>query len=217
MKALIGQLELTTHKSTKGYKSKLDGFYSLNTSTINNQFCQKMFSSAIDDLICVDCYAKTLEKRFFKGKTDKLNVNAKILSESIMLWDHVPFYPLLSVLRIHSIGELINEVHFINVILIAKKNPHCTVSIWTKRPDIVKRVFKSGFEKPNNLILIYSNPRINADFEIKVPEFFDKVFNNYTKNFVESNNININCHKSCKDCMICYRHNNVEQIKEIVK
>ena len=212
----MNQLELTTHKSTKGYKSKLDGFYSLNTSTINNQFCQKMFSSAIDDLICVDCYAKTLEKRFFK-KTDKLDTNARILSESIMLWDYIPYYPLLSVLRVHSIGELINDVHFINIVLIARKNPHCTVSIWTKRPDIIRRVFQSGYSKPDNLILIYSNPRVNCDFEIKPPEFFNKVFNNYTKNFVESNNININCHKSCKDCMICYQYNEVEQIKEIVK
>ena len=89
----MDQLELTTHKSTKVQKSKLDGFYSLNTSTLNNDFCKKMFSSELEDLICVDCYAKTLEKRFFK-KTDKLDINARILAESIMLWDHVPFYPL---------------------------------------------------------------------------------------------------------------------------
>jgi len=215
MKALIGQLELTTHKSTKVQKSKLDGFYSLNTSTLNNPFCKKMFSND-NDLICKHCYAKTLEKRYFY-KTDKLNVNGAILSESILLWDHVPYYPLLSVLRIHSLGELINDVHFINVILIAKKNSHCTVSIWTKRPDIVKRVFKSGYLKPDNLILIYSNPRVNCDFEIKTPEFFDKVFSNYTKNFAEENNIDINCYRSCKDCMICYRHNDIEQIKELVK
>ncbi len=212
----MDQLHLTTHKNRKQYKSKLDGFYSLNTSTLNNPFCKKMFSSAIDDLICIDCYAKTLEKRYFY-KTDKLNVNANILSGSILLWDHVPFYPLLSVLRIHSLGELINDAHFINVILIAKKNSHCTVSIWTKRPDIVKRVFKSGYSKPDNLILIYSNPRVNCDFEIKPPEFFNKVFNNYTKHFAEENNVDINCHKSCKDCLLCYTHNGVEQIKELVK
>ena len=216
MDNLIGQLHLTTHKTTKQSKSKLDGFYSLNTSTLNNSFCKKMFSSELEDLICVDCYAKTLEKRYFK-KTDKLDINARILSGSILLWDHVPFYPLLSVLRIHSLGELINDVHFINVILIAKKNSHCTVSIWTKRPDIVRRVLKSGYAKPDNLILIYSNPRVNMDVEIKPPEFFDKVFNNYTADFAEKNDIDLNCHRTCKDCMICYRHNNIEQIRELVK
>jgi hypothetical protein len=210
------QLHLTTHKTKKGYKSKLDGFYSLNTSTLHNSFCQKMFSSDNDNLICHSCYAKNLEKRYFK-KTDKLDINARILSGSILLWDHVPFYPLLSVLRIHSIGELINDIHFINIVLIARKNPHCTVSIWTKRPDIVKRVFKSGYSKPDNLILIYSNPRVNLDVEIKPPEYFDKVFNNYTKEYSVENNVDINCHKSCKNCMICYRQNNVEQIKELVK
>jgi len=212
----MDQLHLTTHKSTKQSKSKLDGFYSLNTSTLNNPFCLKMFSGNNTDLICRSCYAKNLEKRYFK-KTDKLDTNARILSESIMLWDHVPFYPLLLVLRIHCLGELINENHFINIILIAKKNPHCTVSIWTKRPDIVKRVFKSGYDKPDNFILIYSNPRVNCDYEIKTPEYFDKVFNNYTKDFAEKNNVDINCHMVCKDCMLCYTHNNVEQIKEIVK
>lgn len=211
------QLHLTTHKSTKGYKSKLDGFYSLNTSTLNNEFCKKMFSSAIDDLICVDCYAKTLEKRFFKGKTDKLDINARILSNNILLWDHVPYYPVLSVLRIHSLGELINDIHFINIILLAKKNSHCTISLWTKRPDIIKRVLKSGYDKPTNLILIYSNPRVNMDVEIKVPEFFDKVFSNYTKDFIKQNNVDVNCNRTCKDCMICYQHNDIEQIKELVK
>ena len=216
MDQLIGQLELTTHKSTKKQRSKLDGFYSLNTSTINNQFCQKMFSSRLTDIICNKCYAKTLEKRYFY-KTDKLDINARILSNNILLWDHVPFYPLLSVLRIHSLGELINDVHFINIVLIARKNPHCTVSIWTKRPDIIRRVFQSGYSKPDNLILIYSNPRVNCDFEIKVPEFFNKVFNNYTKEYSVENNVDINCNMACKDCMLCYTHNNVEQIKELVK
>jgi len=212
----MDQLHLTTHKSTKQSKSKLDGFYSLNTSTLNNPFCLKMFSGNNTDLICRSCYAKNLEKRFFK-KTDKLDTNARILSDSIMLWDMVPYYPLLSVLRVHSIGELINDVHFINIVLIARKNQHCNVALWTKRPDIVKRVFKSGYEKPTNLILIYSNPRVNCDFEIKQPEYFDKVFNNYTKEYSVENNIDINCHMSCKDCLLCYRQNNVEQIKEIVK
>jgi len=175
-----------------------------------------MFSGNNTDLICRSCYAKTLEKRFFY-KTNKLDINARILSESIMLWDYIPYYPLLSVLRVHSLGELINDIHFINILQIARKNPHCTVSIWTKRPDIVKRVFKSGYSKPKNLILIYSNPRVDADFEIKPPEYFDKVFNNYTREYITKNNVDINCHKSCKDCMLCYTHNNVEQIKEIVK
>jgi len=210
------QLHLTTHKNRKGYKSKLDGFMSLNTSTINNQFCQKMFSSRLTDIICNKCYAKTLEKRYF-SKTDKLDTNASILSESIMIWDHVPYYPLLSVLRVHSIGELINDIHFINIVLIARKNPHCNVALWTKRPDIVKRVFKSGYSKPANLILIYSNPRVNCDYEIKVPEYFDKVFSNYTKDFVKQNSVDVNCNRTCKDCMICYQHNDIEQIKEIVK
>jgi len=212
----MDQLHLTTHKTRKGYKSKLDGFFSLNTSTLNNSFCVKMFSGNNTDLICRSCYAKTLEKRFFY-KTNKLDINARILSESIMLWDYIPYYPLLSVLRVHSLGELINDIHFINILQIARKNPHCTVSIWTKRPDIVKRVFKSGYSKPKNLILIYSNPRVDADFEIKPPEYFDKVFNNYTREYITKNNVDINCHKSCKDCMLCYTHNNVEQIKEIVK
>jgi len=62
-------------------------------------------------------------------------------------------------LRINAHGELINDHHFENICRLAEKNPHCSIALWTKRPDIVNRVLR-GRSKPGNLILIYSNPKI---------------------------------------------------------
>ncbi len=53
---------------------------------------------------------------------------------------------------------------------------------------------------PDNLILIFSNPRI--DKVIDVPRGFHKVFNNVNKD----SNITQNCTgKKCLDCLLCYR------------
>ena len=113
--------------------------------------------------------------------------------------------------RFHSHGELINSTHFYNFLLICECNPRCTFSLWTKRRNIVSSILdKVG--KPKNLILIYSNPKLNKPLK-NVPRHFDKTFNNITYD-----DPSINCHMKCKDCMMCYTvedtHNQIiERVK----
>ena len=81
--------------------------------------------------------------------------------------------------RFSSHGELINMTMLENFHNITLHNPHCSFALWTKRKNFIRK-FYSQHEKPANLILIYSNPRIDAVMN-QPPEFFDRTFNNVSK------------------------------------
>jgi uncharacterized protein YlzI (FlbEa/FlbD family) len=101
-----------------------------------------------------------------------------------------------SYVRFNGHGELINPAHFDNIVRIAQKNPETTFTLWTKRASIVR----AYGAVPDNLILIFSNPRI--DRVIGVPRAFHKVFNNVDK----GSDIKQNCTgRKCMDCLLCYR------------
>ena len=59
------------------------------------------------------------------------------------------------------------------------KNKHCNFALWSKRNDIIKKYFDNNV-KPDNLILIYSNSKLNKPMN-KPPKYFDKTFNNIIK------------------------------------
>ena len=104
--------------------------------------------------------------------------------------------------RFHAHGELINHVHFINYLNIARDNPHCTFALWTKRKDIVWQVLDDDYHsKPSNLILVWSNPQVDKVVQ-SVPRHFDKVFNNVRHDPTPQNCTG----QKCIECLRCYKH-----------
>jgi hypothetical protein len=182
---------------------KLDGIYAINTSPLNNPFCQK--SSKSKGTICESCYSIKALSSYRNNCDEPYQANGKLLGKR---WDDAPFINV-GILRGSGHGELINKAHFENLLDICDKNTHLTLSLWTKRKDIVQKVLKVRI-KPSNLILIYSSPMI--DKQAKLPDYFDKVFTVYS----EDNQI-INCSGKCIDCMKCYQHNNIKYINEVIK
>ena len=93
-------------------------------------------------------------------------------------------------------------------------NPHCSFALWTKRKSLINQFYDKR-DKPKNLILIYSNARIDTVMK-SPPKHFDRTFNNVTKeNFVEQQNCT---GQKCKNCLLCYTPNNgVSTIVEAVK
>ena len=66
--------------------------------------------------------------------------------------------------------------------------------------------------KPKNLILVYSNSITDTVMDY-VPSGFDKVFN-----VVRQDRSDVNCHKKCIECLMCYDvKNKTEQIIERIK
>jgi hypothetical protein len=141
-----------------------------------------------------------------------LERNSQALSNTILSIDDLPLI-MDAFFRFNAHGELINETHLINLINIAIKNPHCNFALWTKRNDIIQKYFDNNV-KPSNLILIYSNSKISRVMD-KPPKHFDKTFNNVLEDeYTELQNCT---GQQCKNCLLCYKHNNVTTIVEKVK
>jgi len=143
-----------------------------------------------------------------------LERNSQALSKEILSNNDLPLIMDLY-FRFNAHGELINDIHLINLVNIAIKNPKVNFALWTKRNDIISKYFGANpLNKPSNLILIYSNSKISKVMD-KPPIYFDKTFNNV----LESEYIELqNCTgQQCKNCLLCYTHNEVNTIVEKVK
>ena len=190
---------------------KLEGFRAISTNTITNKFCIKM-NSAKAETICKHCYSHTMLKGYRKNMAPALQRNSDLLSSRTLSTEELPVI-LEAFFRFDAHGELINIQHLANLVAIVKHNPHCNFALWTKRKDYIKRLF-DHVEKPENLILIYSNPTISSIMATP-PLYFDRTFNNV----LEHENVDQqNCTgQKCKDCLLCYKHNRVTTIVEKVK
>lgn len=192
---------------TRKHSAKMQGMLSINTSTVMNPFCQKMKET---DSICRKCYARSLEPFRSKGLGySKLWFNNGVELSSSPL-KRIPKLKV-KVMRLHAFGELINRTHLNNFKMIAENNPDTLFTLWTKRKNLFK-----DFIKPSNMILIYSEPKVNKVCK-NVPENFDKIFAVFNKKFAKENNIDINCEKKCITCMKCYSHNSIQIINELMK
>lgn len=186
---------------------KLKGFQAINTNTLSNEFCSKMRKT---DAICKDCYSAAMLQGVRKNCEAPWQRNSELLSSRTLEKHELPTINAHS-FRFHAHGELINATHFNNYINIARKNPYTTFALWTKRINLVK-----DFHIPDNLIMIYSNPRTDKVLT-RIPKGFDKVFNASDTGHVEDGQTECTG-LSCMDCMACYRKDNghtiiVEKVK----
>jgi hypothetical protein len=191
---------------------KLDGFKAISSNTITNPYCIKQNASADGSNICTKCYSHTMLKSYRKNMQASLERNSQALANSILPIDQLPIV-LDAFFRFNAHGELINDIHLINLVNIAIKNPSCNFALWTKQNGIIKKYFDNN-AKPSNLILIYSNPKISTIL-VKPPKYFDKTFNNVLEH---EHTEKQNCTgQQCKTCLLCYKHNGIDTIVEKVK
>ena len=188
---------------------KLKGIPAINTNTLTNPFCIKQHTT---DTICGKCYSFTMLEGYRKNCGPAFERNSALLSEHIP-WDDLPVLNFAYV-RYSAHGEIINYQHYLNLVRIALKNPHTTFVLWTKRASIVRQYQARPIHgMPTNLILIFSNPRI--DKVIGVPRGFHKVFNNVSKGSTAPQNCT---GRKCMDCLACYRKDSgTDVIVEMVK
>lgn len=194
--ATDGNLKSPVHFSTM--TGKLDGLHAINTNTVTNSFCERMFNSSNESVICRSCYSMNMLNGSRKNCQPAFQRNSDLLSERILENHEIP-RTTQAWIRLHGHGELINRTHMMNFIRIAYHNPQTTFALWTKRKDIVKH-FAEHEGIPKNMILIYSNPRTDKIIR-NVPKYFHKVFNNVVK---ETKGENCTGQK-CITCMKCYQ------------
>jgi len=192
---------------------KLDGFKAISTNTMTNTYCIKQNANGKADNICTKCYSHTMLKSYRKNMQPALQRNSEALANKVLDVDLLPTI-LDAFFRFNAHGELINLTHLENLNRIAKKNPHCSFALWTKRNDLIAKYYATR-EKPDNLTLIYSNPKVSTIMN-KPPKHFDRTFNNVLEHeHVEEQNCT---GQKCKDCRLCYTiGNGVKTIVEMVK
>jgi hypothetical protein len=194
---------------------KMEGFYALNTSPLNNEFCEKMASNP--GTVCANCYSRRMCVSIRRNANLVWMTNGAILSESVIPDSDLPnvdWFSRNGAFRFSAHGELINDTHLVNLINIAKKSPKTVCTLWTKRAALVQKHLD---DIPDNMILVYSTPKMDP-VATYLPEGFDKVFSVYTTGGVERMNVDINCSGKCKTCMLCYRRDNsIVFINEHVK
>lgn len=186
---------------------KMKGIISLNTSPLDNSFCNTM--SKTETSICSHCYSRSMLKGIRRNALPKFQRVGAIISKEM---DSLPKIPAkYKIARFSAHGELMNLMHLVNLYRIAKANPHVLFALWSKRKDLIAKE-----KAPSNVIKVYSNPKTNSLMK-SPPKGFHKVFNVFSKEYVKDNAIQINCQKSCLSCQLCYSWNNVKVINEQLK
>jgi hypothetical protein len=182
---------------------KMENMTSINVSSLDNEFCQVM--SKVPGSVCGKCYSNRYAK-MRPSLEQALLRNTEILGSRLLEKCEVPAINARFV-RFNSFGELINEIHYLNLIQIAMRNPYTSFGLWTKRADIVMK-----YPKEPNIRYIYSVPKTDGEIpREEYLDFFDKVF------LVQSTDENQNCHGKCIDCLLCYEQNDTVIIRERIK
>jgi len=196
--------ELSQVHITNG-DGKMEGIPSINVSSLSNDFCKKL--SKIKDTVCNKCYSNRYSK-MRPNLENKLLLNSELLSEKLLMPSELPVLNARYA-RFNSFGEIINETHYLNLMLIASHNPFTTFGLWTKRADIVME-----FPKVKNIKYVYSVTKVGNNEPSKaIIDYFDKIFIVHSR---KSTTI-MNCYGKCLSCLLCYSDNKIKVINEKIK
>lgn len=200
---------------------KMEGFPSLSTACSINPFCLARIMQGIG--ICAECFA-TASLKIYKNLKQNCEFNFRILTTRIIPLELLPhFCKDVRMVRLESFGDVYNVTQAINYINIAKVNPHCRITVWSKNPNIWMQAFAQA-GKPDNMTFVLSSQELNVPAVVK-PEwyFVDVVFTVYDPIFVEAFNIKINCGaRKCLTCRLCYpdlgkKHKGILYVNELLK
>jgi hypothetical protein len=184
---------------------KLQGIQAINTNTLTNAFCSTMRET---DAICGACYSAAMLSGSRKNCVPAFEHNSALLSSRELQPAELPAINA-SIFRFHGHGELINALHLRNLYAIAEHNPSTIFALWTKRRDVIRK----GGARPDNVVLIYSNPSLDRVMQ-RPPAGFDRVFNNVRAAYTGP----ANCTgQKCADCRACYQHGGETVIIEHAK
>lgn len=200
------------HFTTK-HTGKMEGMASISTSVTTNERCAK--NAQIKGSICEKCFAAK-QMRVFPSMEKPMVENQRILTSEILPMEKLPMINNIY-FRFESFGDLNNATQAKNYFNICYKNPKVKFALWTKNPDYIAEAIRDGYEKPGNLNIVLSSLFINKERKNPFP-FVDKVFTVYDADYIESENIEINCGaKNCFTCGLCYEKNGVAVINEKLK
>ena len=199
---------------TTNHTGKMEGMISLSTSVINNERCRK--NAQIKGSVCEKCFAERMANMYGEKFRSKFERNQEILTAAVLPDEQIPIVNHVYA-RFEAFGDLNNDIQVINYFNICYKNPQTKFALWTKNPDFIAQAIKKGYRKPDNLQIILSSLFLNQVRRTRY-DFIDKVFTVYTPDYIQENDIDINCGaRNCFSCGLCYNANGVRYIHEKLK
>ena len=198
---------------TVNHSGKMEGMVSISTSVTTNERCEK--NAKIKDSICEKCFASK-QMKVFPSMEKPMVENQRILTSEILPSEKLPTINNIY-FRFEAFGDLNNEIQVINYFNICYKNPRVKFALWTKNPDFIRAAINMGYEKPENLNIVLSSLFINKE-RPNIYDFVDKIFTVYDNDYINRNNVNINCGaRNCFACGLCYEKNGIQIINERLK
>ena len=198
---------------TTNHSGKMSGMVSISTSVTTNERCAK--NAQIPGSICEKCFAAK-QMRVFPTMEKPMVENQRILTSEILPPEKLPIINNLY-FRFEAFGDLNNATQVKNYFNMCYKNPGVKFALWTKNPDFIAEAIADGYNKPDNLNIILSSLFINQERKNRF-DFVDKVFTVYDPQYIEENNVDINCGaRNCFSCGLCYEKNNISVINEKLK
>ena len=200
------------HFTTK-HSGKMSGMVSISTSVTTNERCKK--NAELKGSICEKCFAAK-QMKVFPSMEKPMAENQRILTSEVLPLEMLPTINNLY-FRFEAFGDLNNATQVKNYFNMCYKNPRVKFALWTKNPDYIAVAIADGYKKPDNLNIVLSSLFINVERK-KTFDFADKIFTVYDADYIEKNNVEINCGaRNCFDCGLCYEKNGVEVINEKLK
>lgn len=198
---------LNIYKVAYHESGKIEGIFSLDSSSTNCKFCQEMREAAKNNPahICGMCY-DFAQEQFRFNVVNRHSLNLMIMKTILFTVEELKTLAAGQLVRINSSGDTENLTYAKNMINYAFAHPFSNVAYWAKNTlPIIQACEELG--KPANLILIQSSPIIGVT--AKLLKFFDYVFTVYaTKEAVKEAVKNGACEcngKKCKECgYSCY-------------
>ena len=207
---------------TDKHTGKMEGMQSISTSNLTNPMCIR--NKEVKGSICQKCYANTM-LQMYSSLHNKCEDNTKLLTTRILDNSELPIINC-AIFRFEAFGDIHNKIHLENYVNIAKKNPYCRFSLWTKNYEVALEFFKEN-ECADNFTLILSSLFINVKYDLtafKATGRFKKgqlkVFTVYSMDYISEhyNELDLNCgSRFCMGCQKCYAKNEIEEINEILK
>lgn len=190
------------------HDAKMAGVISMSTNVSLNRYCQARCKNRC--AICSHCYAASLTnmRQGLKNKTIRLH---RIITEIELSKEDIPVInaDVYKYFRFEAFGDLNNAIQVKNYNLIATVNSDINFTLWTKNPSIIQQAINDNMTLSNNLVVGLSSLYLNKP-DLKTAHKYDFIrflFTVYDDQFIEENNVIINCGaKHCISCGICYKY-----------
>lgn len=146
------------------------------------------------------CYAQKLE-RLRPAVRNAYQHNLEVwLKDPETYWREVEASIMMSrFFRFHVSGDIPSFKYLINMVEIARRQPHCEILCFTKKYNLVNELIEQGGELPSNLHMIFSGW---VGLEMANPFSLPEAHVRYRDGSTTSREDAIECSGNCTECAL---------------